>query len=67
MEGVLLQFWHACGKLSGGEDRPRVLMQGGGEQKKRDTKDAVAIQVPYLRVVGLEEEAEGAHSTPIFT
>ena len=41
-------------------------LQGGGE-KKRDTKDAVAIQVPYLRVVGLEEEAEGAHSTPVFT
>lgn len=41
-------------------------VQGGGE-KKRDTKDAVAIQVPYLRVVGLEEEAEGAHSTPVFT
>ncbi len=40
--------------------------QGGGD-KKRDTKDAVAIQVPYLRVVGLEEEAEGAHSTPVFT
>ena len=28
-------------------------MQGGGERKKRDTKDAVAIQVPYLRVVRL--------------
>ncbi|CAL5225636.1 g8492 [Coccomyxa viridis] len=41
-------------------------VQGGGD-KKRDTRDAVAIQVPYLRVVGIEEEAEGAHSTPIFT
>ena len=42
-------------------------MQGGSAGKQRDTKDAVAIQVPYLRVVGLEEEAEGAHSTPVFT
>ena len=43
-------------------------MQGGGQEKKaRDTRDAVAIQVPYLRVVGLEEEAEGAHSMPVFT
>ena len=42
-------------------------VQGGSAGKQRDTKDAVAIQVPYLRVVGLEEEAEGAHSTPVFT
>lgn len=46
---------------------PALWMQGGGKEQKRDTKDAVAIQVPYLRVVGLEEEAEGAHSTPVFT
>lgn len=46
----------------------KVEVQGGGQEKKaRDTRDAVAIQVPYLRVVGLEEEAEGAHSTPVFT
>ena len=44
-----------------------VITQGGGQEKKRDTRDAVAIQIPYLRVVGLEEEAEGAHSTPVFT
>ena len=42
-------------------------VQGGSAGKQRDTKDAVAIQVPYMRVVGLEEEAEGAHSTPVFT
>ena len=42
-------------------------VQGGSAGKQRDTKDAVAIQVPYLRVAGLEEEAEGAHSTPVFT
>ena len=41
-------------------------MQQGGKDK-RDTSGAVAIQVPYLRVVGIEEEVEGAHSTPTFT
>jgi hypothetical protein len=46
----------------------RVYVQGGGQERKaRDTRNAVAIQQPYLRVVGIEEEAEGAHSTPVFT
>ena len=51
----------------GARPNGRVIPQGGGQEKKRDTKDVVAIQIPYLRVVGLEEEAEGAHSTPVFT
>jgi hypothetical protein len=38
-----------------------------GSKDKKDTSGAVAIQVPYLRVVGIEEEVEGAHSTPTFT
>ena len=41
--------------------------QQAGKEAKRDTAGAVAIQVPYLRCVGLQEEAEGAHSTPVFT
>lgn len=27
----------------------------------------IALRMPYIRVVGLEEETEGAHSTPVFT
>jgi len=27
----------------------------------------VALRMPYLRVVGMQEEAEGAHGTPDFT
>lgn len=41
--------------------------QQTGKDTKRDTSGAVAIQVPYLRCVGLQEETEGAHSTPTFT
>jgi hypothetical protein len=42
------------------------MMQQGGKEK-RDTSGTQAIQMPYLRVVGIEEEVEGAHSTPTFT
>ncbi|KAK9916805.1 hypothetical protein WJX75_007272 [Coccomyxa subellipsoidea] len=42
-----------------------TFQQGGKE--KRDTSGTQAIQMPYLRVVGIEEEVEGAHSTPTFT
>ena len=41
--------------------------QQAGKEAQRDTAGAVAVQVPYLRCVGLQEEAEGAHSTPVFT
>ena len=27
----------------------------------------MALRMPYLRVVGMQEEAEGAHGTPDFT
>lgn len=38
-------------------------------QSKQQPKDqaGVAIRVPYLRIVGLDQEDEGAHSTPTFT
>jgi len=34
---------------------------------KKENTGMVAIRMPYIRVVGLDEETEGAHSTPIFT
>ena len=41
-----------------------IYQASGG---KKENTGMVAIRMPYIRVVGLEEETEGAHSTPIFT
>jgi len=37
------------------------------EGRGGDARVSAAVQVPYLRLVGLVEEVEGAHSTPAFT
>ena len=37
------------------------------KEGKKSDRTAVTLRQPYLRVVGLDEEAEGAHSTPTFT
>ncbi len=43
-------------------------MQGGGGKKdKKDRLGSVAVRHPYLHVVGLVEEVEGAHTMPTFT
>lgn len=41
--------------------------QAAKEKGGRKDVSAVALRMPYLRVVGLQEQAEGAHGTPDFT
>ena len=43
-------------------------MQGSQGKGKREQKQGgVAIQQPYLRVLGIDEEAEGARDLASFT
>ncbi len=42
-------------------------VQASKEKGPRKDVSAVALRMPYLRVVGLMEDAEGAHGTPDFT
>ena len=43
------------------------MLAGLQNSNKSQDKAGVAIRMPYIRVVGLEEEFEGAHSTPVFS
>ncbi|KAK9810736.1 hypothetical protein WJX73_003912 [Symbiochloris irregularis] len=44
-----------------------AIVQGKQNNKKEQAKGGVAIQQPYLRVLGIEEEAEGARDLTAFT
>ena len=52
--------------IGAGVTGPHALAGPQNSNKSQD-KAGVAIRMPYIRVVGLEEEFEGAHSTPVFS
>lgn len=63
----IMQLQHGAPMLHIGQTT-RPCTQGPGGKTKNDKKTGgIAIQQPYLHVVGMDEEAEGAHSLPTFT
>ena len=61
--GAWHSHWPLKVTLSAGVHAAQAAKEKGG----RKDVSAVALRMPYLRVVGLQEQAEGAHGTPDFT